>query len=574
MIKTKKLFLLLAMLLMSIGASAQSQLKGDVNNDGKVDEADITAVIEIMKNGGGVTDSNDVNKDGKVDVADIVAIIGIIKNGGGSSGETKYYWYAGPDMLTSATVPGSGTVYPMTTTSDSQTGWHVIEGEPTSIETGDLANPEKINWVLAIPTKFGLNHISNGVLDITSGYDVSTVTTADGVEYIVFKQLRATKRIDVTFVKGSTSGEVFDPNSYYIYIGLNRPTSDTDIAADLASNNTPLIEGMASMGWRRIGPDISIYNSSNPAYNGGGYKSTVCLDKNFNNVTCYIAIPVGMGIFDIFSEDTSWTLDQANITIKGHQYNVYKTVLEGEFGEIIYYKGGSSSGETKYYWYAGPDMLTSATVPGVNEGNDCGYGWHVIEGNPTSIETGELGTSDCQKINWVLAIPTKFGLNHISNGVLDITSGYDVSTVTTADGVEYIVFKQISASKKTDRIFVKGSSSETKYYWYAGPDMLTSATVPGSGTVYPMTTTADSQIGWHIIEGEPTSFETGDLYNPTRINWVLAIPTKLGLNNLSNGVDIVTDAYDVTTVTCADGVEYKVFRQVEDSKRIYLIFVK
>jgi hypothetical protein len=207
---------MLAMLLMSIGASAQSQLKGDVNNDGKVDEADITAVIEIMKNGGGVTDSNDVNKDGKVDVADIVAIIGIIKNG------------------------------------------------------------------------------------------------------------------------GSSSGEVFDPNSYYIYIGLDRPTSDTDIAADLASNNTPLYEDCAAVGWRSIGPDISIYNSSNPAYNGGGYKSTVCLDKNFNNVTCYIAIPVGMGIFDIFSEDTSWTLDQANITIKGHQYNVYKTVLEGEFTLLIY----------------------------------------------------------------------------------------------------------------------------------------------------------------------------------------------------------------------------------------------
>lgn len=221
MMKTKKLFLMLAMLLMSIGASAQSQLKGDVNNDGKVDEADITAVIEIMKNGGGVTDSNDVNKDGKVDVADIVAIIGIIKNG------------------------------------------------------------------------------------------------------------------------GSSSGEVFDPNSYYIYIGLDRPTSDTDIAADLASNNTPLIGGMASMGWRNIGPDISIYNSGNPAYDGGGYKSTVCLDKNFNDVTCYVAIPVGMGIFDGLGNEGGWNLDQENIIIEGHHYNVYVAILEGEFGEIIYYKGGS-----------------------------------------------------------------------------------------------------------------------------------------------------------------------------------------------------------------------------------------
>ena len=329
--KTKKLFLLLAMLLMSIGASAQSQLKGDVNNDGKVDEADITAIIEIIKNGGGVTDSNDVNKDGKVDVADIVAIIGIIKNGGGSSGETKYYWYAGPDMPTSATVPG------VNTSNECGYGWHVIEGNPTSIETGELGTSDcqKINWVLAIPTKFGLNHISNGE-DVTDAYDVTTVTCADGVEYIVFKQISASRKTDRIFVKGSTSGEVFDPNSYYIYIGLNRPTSETDIAADLASNNTPLLEGYTAAGWHNIGQDISIYNSGNPAFMGGAHP--VILDyPEFNNVTCYVAMPVGMGFYDgLGNRDLWWDLDQENITIKGHQYNVYVTILEGEFIEYIY----------------------------------------------------------------------------------------------------------------------------------------------------------------------------------------------------------------------------------------------
>ena len=51
----KKLFLMAAMLLASIGAFAQSNnnpQRGDVNGDGKVDVADITAVISIMKNGG------------------------------------------------------------------------------------------------------------------------------------------------------------------------------------------------------------------------------------------------------------------------------------------------------------------------------------------------------------------------------------------------------------------------------------------------------------------------------------------------------------------------------------------
>lgn len=52
--KTNKLFLIAAMLLMSVGAFAQSgnSQKGDVNGDGKVDVADIVAIIEIIKNGG------------------------------------------------------------------------------------------------------------------------------------------------------------------------------------------------------------------------------------------------------------------------------------------------------------------------------------------------------------------------------------------------------------------------------------------------------------------------------------------------------------------------------------------
>lgn len=55
--KTKKFFMLLAVVLLS-GASAFAQsesetLKGDVNEDGVVDVADINAVIEIMKAGGG-----------------------------------------------------------------------------------------------------------------------------------------------------------------------------------------------------------------------------------------------------------------------------------------------------------------------------------------------------------------------------------------------------------------------------------------------------------------------------------------------------------------------------------------
>jgi hypothetical protein len=51
--KTRFLFLA-AMLLMSANIFAQSISKGDVNEDGKVDVADVVAVISIMQQGGGV----------------------------------------------------------------------------------------------------------------------------------------------------------------------------------------------------------------------------------------------------------------------------------------------------------------------------------------------------------------------------------------------------------------------------------------------------------------------------------------------------------------------------------------
>lgn len=78
--KTKKLFLMAAVLLSSVSAFAQSgnnePLKGDVNEDGTVDVADITAVIKIMRDGGGTAE------------------------------QPKYYWYVGKSVPTS--ISGSG----------------------------------------------------------------------------------------------------------------------------------------------------------------------------------------------------------------------------------------------------------------------------------------------------------------------------------------------------------------------------------------------------------------------------------------------------------------------------------
>ena len=83
--KKKLLLFITAMLLMCISAFAQNgetPLKGDVNEDCKVDVADINAVIKIMKDAGGTAE------------------------------ETIYYWYVGTTKTTSLSQCSTVESYP------------------------------------------------------------------------------------------------------------------------------------------------------------------------------------------------------------------------------------------------------------------------------------------------------------------------------------------------------------------------------------------------------------------------------------------------------------------------------
>lgn len=151
--KTKNFFMLLAAVLLSASAFAQSgnnePLKGDVNGDGVVDYADIDAVIEIMKNAGGYVDSN-------------------------------YYWYVGQtDPSTITEISDNDIIVDNTSTSP---GWRSLGNSvPETIEQQIKGFDKTKEIFAAVPITSGTT-----LKPVTS--DMSTIDTSVGI--------RSTKKLN------------------------------------------------------------------------------------------------------------------------------------------------------------------------------------------------------------------------------------------------------------------------------------------------------------------------------------------------------------------------------------------
>ena len=55
----------------------------------------LTSVCAMAQSNDATPLKGDVNEDGTVDVADLVAVMTIMRDGGGAVGEKMCYWYAG-----------------------------------------------------------------------------------------------------------------------------------------------------------------------------------------------------------------------------------------------------------------------------------------------------------------------------------------------------------------------------------------------------------------------------------------------------------------------------------------------
>lgn len=157
--KTRILMLLAAVLLGSLSAFAQSgnsePLKGDVNEDGTVDVADITAVIKIMKEH--------------------------------ATPQTTYYWYVGQ------TDPSTMTSISPIVTDNSSPGWRFTGNTLTDTYYYDsTSNPISSNpsqnavWYFALPENTGLGVFDAQNTNYATGTPVSSVTI-NSIKYNIWK---------------------------------------------------------------------------------------------------------------------------------------------------------------------------------------------------------------------------------------------------------------------------------------------------------------------------------------------------------------------------------------------------
>jgi hypothetical protein len=156
-----KFFTLFAAFVLLFSANASAQVNGDVNDDGKVNEQDITAILEIMAEAGGVKE------------------------------QTKYYWYVGQ------TNPASMTSISPIVDDNTSPGWRYIGTSiPSYSETNmlwdgvtnnikvDKESGERAQYFVAVPDN--KIQIYNGLKGSEmSNYDTSEITIG-GVKYYVY----------------------------------------------------------------------------------------------------------------------------------------------------------------------------------------------------------------------------------------------------------------------------------------------------------------------------------------------------------------------------------------------------
>lgn len=157
----------------------------------------LSCASAFAQSGNNTPAKGDVNDDGTVDVADIVNVIKIMKDGGGAVGEKMCYWYAGTNNGNAVTVDNFTDV-----------ASRIPESEVP--ETGSItANGQFVYFVM--PETKNLESLTDG-----NGSAVE-FTCTDGMGYHIYKTNDK--------ISGSINYSVAQ-TVYYWYVGYNQDAYD------------------------------------------------------------------------------------------------------------------------------------------------------------------------------------------------------------------------------------------------------------------------------------------------------------------------------------------------------------
>ena len=263
-----KFFMLLAAVLLSASAFAQSgnngTLKGDVNGDGVVDVADINAIIQIMKDGGGTGE------------------------------ETKYYWYAGQiepqDMSSNPTVDD---------TNFTVNKWHTL-GNATTIGKTIIGGTRGLDWYVAVPTSVNLKPTASDLSTPNRSWDNLGTITVNGVSYTIWRT-NSTEIRQAVYMAGT--GE---ETKYYWYAGQTQPQN-------MSSNPTVDDTNFTVNKWHTLGNATTIGKT---------------IIGGTRGLDWYVAVPTSVNLkptaSDLSTPNRSWD-NLGTITVNGVSYTIWRT---------------------------------------------------------------------------------------------------------------------------------------------------------------------------------------------------------------------------------------------------------
>ena len=296
-----KFFTLFATFVLLFSAQASAQTNGDVNEDGVVNDLDLSTIIDVMENSEGV-------------------------------GGKQYFWYCGQ------TKPESMDEYPTVDDTDFTAGkWHTLTGNHinNTIIGGTAGNC----WYWAVPTDrdFVMNQFSTrgeivGSISIknesytiwtspehtSSRCNVGMDSQKDVDEYDLVGDVNKDDAVDVADILSTATSMLTESEDedtkYYWYAGQEKPTS---LTSDPTPNDT---DYTAAYPWHTLADGVNDYV-------GADWIAHTITGGTSGNAW-YVAVPISGGLrptaSDLATPDRSWTIIDV-IKVNGNAYTVWET---------------------------------------------------------------------------------------------------------------------------------------------------------------------------------------------------------------------------------------------------------